>query len=290
METMTSKVTNDLSAFGRHAPRGWLAALVRAARLCGTDWAGRRLAFALRAVGVRALGGQPLDVEAFGARMRLYPGHNVAEKNLLFTPQYFDPEERRFLAGRLGASFVFVDVGANVGGYALFAATLAGPLARILAIEPQADVFERLTFNVGQNVFPCVKALEVAVADRDGEVTLFLDRKNKGESSMRLVGTHGEGSSVRVSARALAALVAEEGYERIDCVKLDVEGAEDLILEAFFRDAEPHLWPRLLVVEDAPGRWSLDLPALILAQGYGVALKTRTNVIYERRPDGDRIA
>ncbi len=62
--------------------------------------------------------------------------------------------------------------------------------------------------------------------------------------------------------------MAEEGFDRIDCVKLDVEGAEDLILEAFFRDAPPRLWPRLLIVEDAPGRWAIDLPALIAAQGY----------------------
>ena len=158
---MTSSATNDLSAYGRHAPRGWLAGLVRTARRCGTDWSGRRFAFALRAIGVRALAGRPLDVESLGTRMRLYPGNNVAEKNLLFTPQYFDPEERRFLAERLGTGFVFVDVGANVGGYALFAATLGGPKARILAVEPQADIFERLSFNIRQNSFTTVKALEL---------------------------------------------------------------------------------------------------------------------------------
>ena len=87
---------------------------------------------------------------------------------------------------------------------------------------------------------------------------------------------------MRVPARALASLLGEEGFDRLDCVKLDVEGAEDLILEAFFRDVAPRHWPRLLIVEDAPGRWAIDLPALIAAQGYRAALKTRTNVIYER--------
>ena len=280
-------IANDLSAFGRHAPRGWLAGLVRTARLCGTHWAGQRLAFALRAIGIRALGGRPLDVESLGARMRLYPGHNVAEKNLLFTPQYFDPKERRFLAERLGSDFVFIDIGANVGGYALFVATLAGPRARVLAIEPQADIFERLTFNIRQNSFPAIKALELAVTDRDGDVTLFVDAKNKGETSMRLVGTQGPAASVRVPGKALASIVAEEGFERVDAMKLDVEGAEDLILEAFFRDVAPRLWPRFLIVEDAPGRWAIDLPGLIAQQGYRVALKTRTNVVYERPPAGE---
>ena len=284
---MTISATNDLSAYGRHAPRGWLAGLVRTARRCGTDWAGRRLAFALRAVGVRALGGRPLDVVSLGLRLRLYPANNVTEKNLLFTPQYFDPEERRFLAERLGTGFVFLDIGANVGGYALFAATLGGPTARILAVEPQADIFERLSFNIRQNEFTTVKAMELAVADRDGEITLFIDAKNKGETSMRLVGTHGLGVAVKVRAKALRTILEEEGISRLDCLKLDVEGAEDLILEAFFRDASPALWPRLLIVEDAPGRWAINLPALIAAQGYTVVLKTRTNVIYQRDPAGD---
>ena len=279
---MTPHATNDLSAFGRHAPHGWLAGLVRAARLCGADWAGRRLAFALRAVGIRALRGRPLDVESLGARMRLYPGNNVAEKNLLFTPQYFDPQERRLLAEKLTGDFVFIDIGANVGGYALFAAARGGVRAKVLAIEPQGDVFERLVFNIRQNAFANVKALECAVADRDGDITLFVDPSNKGETSMRLVNTRGAGQQVTVPAKALGTIVAEEGYERIDAIKLDVEGAEDLILEAFFRDVSPRLWPRILVVEDAPSRWAIDLPALIVEKGYAVILKTRTNVVYER--------
>ncbi len=110
--------------------------------------------------------------------------------------------------------------------------------ARVLAIEPQADIFERLSFNIRQNSFPGIKALELAVADRDGDVTLFVDARNKGETSMRLVGTQGPGGAVRVPAKALGTIVAEEGFTRIDALKLDVEGAEDLILEAFFRDVE----------------------------------------------------
>ena len=59
--------------------------------------------------------------------MRLYPQRNVAEKRLAFTPQYFDAPERALLAERLKGEFVFLDVGASVGGYALFAARFGGP-------------------------------------------------------------------------------------------------------------------------------------------------------------------
>ena len=279
--TMIKTSTDDFSTFGRHAPHGTLAQIVKIARRCSTGWLGKRTAFALRAIGIRALRGQPLDVESLGARMRLYPGNNVAEKNLLFTPQYFDPQERALLAERLSGDFIFIDIGANAGGYALFAASLAGPRARILAIEPQPDIFERLSYNIRQNAFPSIKAYACAVADRDCEITLFVDESNKGETSMRLMNPDGGGTLVKVPAKALGSIVAEEGFDHVDAIKLDVEGAEDLILEPFFRDVPRRLWPKLMVVEHAPARWSIDLPGLIAEQGYRKILTTRTNVVYE---------
>ena len=83
-------VANDLGPFGAHAPRGTVARLLGWTRAASPSWAGKRRAFALRALAVRQLEGRPLDVEALGAKMRLYPYNNVCEKRILFTPQYFD--------------------------------------------------------------------------------------------------------------------------------------------------------------------------------------------------------
>ncbi len=276
------KATHDNSPFGRHAPKALMANAVRLARHCPTNWIGKRFAFVLRALAVRALRGRPLDVMSLGARMRLYPAHNSAEKNLLFTPQYFDPAELSLLAKHLSGDFVFIDIGANAGGYALHVASFAGPRSRILAIEPQPEMFERLSYNIRQNAFPGLKAYDCAVADVACEVTLFIDDANKGESSMRLIHAGAPGRQIKVSAKTLGGIVEEEGFTSIDAIKIDVEGAEELILEPFFRDVGQHLWPRLLVVEHAPTRWSTDLPAMIVAQGYRKVLTTRTNIVYER--------
>ena len=225
---------------------------------------------------------KPLDVESLGARMRLYPAHNVSEKNLLFTPHFFDPEERRELAKRISSGFTFVDVGANVGGYSLFVAALAGPDARILAIEPQADIFERLIFNIRQNPFGTIKGLECAVADQDGQITLFVDPANRGETSMRYVNVHGQRLAVKVPAKSLSTLLAEEGFDRLDALKIDVEGAEDLILESFFKTAPPELWPKLLLVDNPSGRETFGLPALAEHGLYRLVFRTRSNCLFER--------
>lgn len=274
---------NDPAPFGTYAPTGLVRRLIsRTGAFPRETWTARRAALVLRKVAIGLLAGRPLDLERLGARMRLYPYNNVCEKKVAFTPQFFDPAERALLDARLPADAVFVDVGANVGAYTLFVAARSGPAARILAVEPQPDVFDRLTYNIAQNPFHTVKAVACAVADRAGELTLFLDPRNKGESSVKIVGTN-RGESIQVPATTLLDLVRTEGFSRIDAVKLDVEGAEDLILEPFLRQAPAALLPRLFVIEDGADRWQTDLPALLAETGYAEIARTRLNLVFERR-------
>jgi len=83
-------------------------------------------------------------------------------------------------------------------------------------------------------------------------VTLFINPYNLNETSMRIVNVEGGGAAaVQASAKSLATLVREEGFTRIDAIKLDVEGAEDLVLDPFLSTAPRTLWPRLIVMEFA---------------------------------------
>jgi FkbM family methyltransferase len=271
----------DSLPFGAYAPTGFAHWAIERTRGLRPGWATLRLALALRHVATRALGGAPVDIETFGARMRLYPYNNVCEKKALFTPQFFDPEEFEVLARHIGDGFTFVDVGANVGVYSLFVAARAGPKARILAVEPQPEVFDRLTYNIRQNPFGTVKAVACAVADKLGELTLFLDAHNRGESSVKIVGSS-QGDTVRVPAVSLLDLLEREGFSAIDAIKLDVEGAEDLILDPFFRDAPESLYPSLFLIEDGRDQWQIDLPKLLEGKGYRLSRQTRLNLVFER--------
>ena len=268
--------------FGAFAPKGTLARLIAWTRAAPDSFVGRKFAYALRRFGLRSLDGKPVDIEALGARMRLYPDGNVCEKRVLFTPQFFDLIERDLLAERVRDGFRFIDIGANIGAYSLFVAAKAGPGARILAVEPQPEVFARLAFNIAQNPFGTVKAIACALADKPGELTLFLDAANRGESSVRILRSS-SGSTVRVPATTLLSLVESEGYERLDAIKLDVEGAEDLILEPFLRDAPAALWPGFVIIEDSRERWQIDLIALLGQKGYSLIAQTRLNLVFERK-------
>ena len=280
---MTERIPSETgpSEFGTFAARGLVATLLNWTRKMPATWLGKRLGFLLRRIAISRLGGRPVDAESLGARFRLYPYNNVCEKRILFAPRDFDEAERNLLVSRLHPDFVFLDIGANIGGYALAVAAKAGPRARILAMEPQPDVFERLVYNIRANPFGTVKALAVAVADRDGEITLFLDPRNKGEASVKIVNQDRAGR-VRVPARALLGIVEEEGLDHIDAMKLDVEGAEDIILQRFLTDAPQSLWPRAIVLEKGESRWSIDLLGFLAGKGYERVMETRNNHVLER--------
>ena len=279
---MQRPIHNDSSAFGLFAPHGLAAMILAMTRRCAANWSGKRRAFFLRSLAVKVLHGRPLDVEAFGAKMRLYPYNNVCEKRILFTPQYFDPGERDLLQSRITEDFIFIDIGANIGGYTLFVAAHAGPRARILAIEPQPEIFERLLYNIQQNHFANMKALDCAVADVDGEITLFLHGGNRGETSMRIINSDAANARMRVPSKSLKSIVLQENFTRIDAIKLDVGGAEDVILEPYLQEVTPTLWPKLILMEYSHGPWTVDLDAFLIKCGYREVLRTRSNVAYER--------
>jgi FkbM family methyltransferase len=273
---------NDSRPFGDFAPSGLARWVIDRTRGLPEGWAGRRLALMLRRLAMKTLKGLPLDLETFGVRMRLYPYKNVCERRILFTPQYFDTDELKILSSRIADGFTFIDIGSNVGWYALSVAREAGAVpTRILAVEPQPEIFDRLIYNIRQNPSCTIKAVDCAVADKTGELTLFLDPLNRGEASLKIVNSS-QTDAIRVPAVTMLELLSREGLTRVDAIKLDVEGAEDLVLDPFFRDAPASLYPSLFVVANVPERWQIDVVKLLKSKGYRQILETKMNLAFER--------
>ena len=276
---------DDFLSYGKYEPTGFMLKLIDVVSNLPDNWIGRRSAFFLRSFAMVFLKRKPVDIERFGAKMRLFPSGNACEKRILFTPQYFDREEFDILKQYIEEKqdgFCFVDVGANIGIYSLFAANCAHNGARILAVEPQSVIFDRLIYNIQQNSQGYIKAVSCAVADKTGEITLFINYRDRGRSSIRIVDT-AQGSSVRVPSVTLLELLNKENFSGMDILKLDVEGAEDLILSLFFQDAPESLYPELIMIENARKLWQAEIPTLLEKNGYRFLKKTRTNLIFERK-------
>ncbi len=264
-------------AFGHYSPRPLSRFLLKAAQGMPTSWLGRRLALGLRKICLWTERGL-LDAEVDGIRMRFHTNDNVSERKFLFMPQFYDVEERRLIRETLSAGSLFVDIGANAGIYTLTAA-LTG--ARVLAVEPNPKAIERLKFNIALNGCADRTIVEsIGIAEKAGTFTMELDASNLGGGSL-VPGWSAKGKDIEISCLPLLDVLKKHGIEKIDILKIDIEGAEDRALVPFLRAAPPGLLPRKIIMEGSDN-WVLDLKGACEKAGYVLSRKTRMNFIWEK--------
>jgi FkbM family methyltransferase len=269
---------NDLqSPFGAYALKKNHGQLLHWAQAAPLNWFGRRAALILRKAVLRS--GQPVvDATADGLKLRFYTQDNVSERKFLFMPQFCDPFERGLLKKTLTEGSVFVDIGANIGLYTLTGATLVGDTGRVLSVEPNPVVLERLKFNAALNGFDNRITIEQSgISDSEGSFDLILDDKNLGGSS--LVAERSS-QKITVACYKLLSLVQKHQLPKIDALKIDIEGAEDKALIPFFTEAPRSLYPKILILENSPQDWKLDLPAALKKAGYALLKTTRMNQVW----------
>lgn len=258
--------------YGTYALTGYEKALFKVAQGLGNSWLEKRLGLVLRKLVLRNRK-KIVDAEVFGLKARFFPLDDLGDRHLLFLPGSFNPEEFRLLAQTLQPDDVFVDIGANVGMFSLWAAKYIEAKQHILALEPNPVAYERLSFNLSLNdQRGIVLPLNVGVADRDATFDLYIDPRNLGGSSILHPPT--KFPAQKIHCRPLLAILQEHGYSKIDALKIDIEGAEALALNPFFESAPRSLFPRLVIIETDD---NIDF------KGLGYTLKGRTkghNSIY----------
>lgn len=134
----------------------------------------------------------------------------------------------RSLAGAHPAT-VF-DVGANFGDWALMANRFL-PEAQIYAFELSPPTFDRLQ----QNTRACgaIQPVNFGLSDHDGETTFYHYQDKPGETSLLAHPFQAGGIELKGQLCVGDAFCAEHGVQRIDLLKLDVEGAESFVLRGF---------------------------------------------------------
>jgi FkbM family methyltransferase len=152
-----------------------------------------------------------------------------------------------------------VDVGANVGAFAVLAARKG---ASVHAYEPHPDTFEHLQRNTAGLSVRCVRAAVVAAPPDSGTVAL----ETGSSDTHHRVGDDG----IEVPALALADAIGPG----CDLLKLDCEGAEFELLN----DTGTEVWGRVRRVACEVHPWAGQVPAFVArleATGFHVRLEPR---------------
>ncbi len=177
---------------------------------------------------------QGVVAEVAGHKMHLIPGDWALTRNLL-ARGCWEPEVTMALNRLLKEGMVVVDIGANVGYYTLLAAHAVGPRGLVHAFEPEPKNYELLQRNVQENGYTNIVAVRKAVSDKTGPGQLWLDPGDPGRHSL--------GGGPAGCAPVPVDTVSLDDYfghsDRLpDVLKVDAEGAEELILSGMKRILE----------------------------------------------------
>jgi FkbM family methyltransferase len=278
-EVISLKPDNDPSPapFGAFAPNAAQAAIIALAQRTGL----KRGAFRpMLSRLINLLRAGPLDVAYQGASFRFHHQASATERGALLNPDY-NIEELDFLRMHTPKGGVFVDVGANVGTYAMPMAHHVGETGKVIAIEPHPVTHARLAFNSAASRFTQVELVAAAAGASDGELMIETDGDNLGAS--HIVSGNASGKAIKVPSLRLQRIFEEAGVSHVDALKIDVEGYEDRALIPFFKEAPPSLWPRAVVIEHlSKNEWLADCIADMLSRGYVEAGRTRSNTLLAR--------
>jgi FkbM family methyltransferase len=200
----------------------------------------RALARALGWQAYKRLGRRPLRVEFVDGFSILCFSDSGSASNIFYGNQYFDLDEMTLLRRALRPGDGFIDGGANIGVYAMLAASQVGPKGRVIAFEPFPTHAARLQANAELNGFDHVELRKAALADRRGTVSFVTNRDVSNRIQTR---TDADADTIEVECTTLDEALIE--LPRFTIAKLDLEGSEiDALTGAarLLREANPALW------------------------------------------------
>lgn len=196
-----------------------------------------------------------------GVRIVVPDDLRITSTYVLLEQQDWFEDEIRFVRAAMQPGMRAIDAGANFGVYTLALARCVGANGRVWAVEPGEQAAGYLARSIAANGFPQVELIRCALSRADGSG--FLDTSITPELR-RLVS---DSSSAAITVRSLDSLAAERNIDRVDFVKIDVEGEETNVLDggAGFLERES---PLLMLEFLADKKFNEDLFAPLSRHGY----------------------
>jgi FkbM family methyltransferase len=140
----------------------------------------------------------------------------------------FEPIEAYLVRHLLQPGMIVIDAGANVGLYTMIAAVEVGRHGEVHAFEPVPKNFHRLVDHVMENgLATTVRTNMVALWHRAEMVKLNLGSDEIGNDGGYMIGIPSEAADTVTSRSVrLDDYVVDNKLDRVDFIKMDIEGAE----------------------------------------------------------------
>jgi len=197
-------------------------------------------------------------------RYGFYVSHR-SNVHLLFQ----EAEDVKLLERFIDKETVFVDVGAYIGFYTVWACRR---VEKVVAVEPNPPALAYLRANVALNNCGNVAVVPKAASDEKGVVELKVPKPALAghiPTTASIVWRHREALSFHVEADILDSIVEEAAGGEADIVKIDVEGAEGLVVKGAERTlkrarvAYIEIWPENLWIADYMAKLDYKLHGVV---------------------------
>jgi len=139
----------------------------------------------------------------------------------------YERAETKLVRSILTPGMTVLDIGANAGYYTALAAQSVGEHGRVFAVEPYPPNFHRLNAWIRRNDVAQVHAFNFALGAAPGSAQMF---SAFADTDAPVMVAHNQPSVATVEVRTLDSCLDEWGLERIDFLKLDVDGSETAVL------------------------------------------------------------
>ena len=140
---------------------------------------------------------------------------------------------------------VFIDAGANIGLFSLYASRWVGKSGMVISFEPLSVNYSSLTNHIQLNNLTNIKPEQLALGNKNGLVAIVFDpdEKNRGMASTAQTG---KGLKEKIRMVTLDAYLQGKNFNRIDFIKIDIEGQEYAALTGMYNTLKKYK-PALLI-------------------------------------------
>jgi len=162
--------------------------------------------------------------------------HECVQK-AIFCFHYFEPEDVAVFRTFIKPNSIVLDVGANIGQYALLASKLMGETGQVYAFEPSPEVYPKLQHHVQLNEFSNIEVITCAVAAKSGSMEFYPanEQGNQGVGSLIPADDYRaqirSTASIDVDVVSLDAFCESRDITHVDMLKIDVEGFDLEVLK-----------------------------------------------------------
>jgi FkbM family methyltransferase len=176
-----------------------------------------------------------------GSRMTILKGDRGLSRELA-AYRIHEPLACQLLEQTLRPGMTVVDIGSNIGYYALLEARLVGAGGKVIAIEPVPQNAAQLRKNVQANSGANIEIHELAIGERNGAQVIYLSSKSNHHSLLPTPSA----PTVMVMVSTLDYFVSSTRLQSVELIRMDLEGYETEILSGMKYTLERY-GPRLLV-------------------------------------------